>query len=101
MGAQNWERPSPPAELLTLRLYLPPPNTNQPTEVMNPTQVPQGNGLSFSAPRGDRASAISSVTDDLGGDNGDRNTHPDIPHRNNVTTPALSVDYPVVNRPPG
>jgi hypothetical protein len=79
MRAQNWERPPPLEELLTLKLYLPTPNINQPTEITNPTQVLQGNGSSFSTPRGGRASAISSVADDRGGDNGDRNTHPDIP----------------------
>ena len=88
MRAQNWERPPPLEELLNLKLYLPTPNTNQPTEITNPTQVPQGNGSSFSAPRGDQASAISLVADDQGGDNGDRNTHPDIPRHNNIATPA-------------
>jgi len=88
MRAQNWERPSPLKESLNLELYLSTPNINQSIEITNPIQVPQGNGSSFSAPRGDRASAISSVADDRGGDNSDRNTHPDIPRHNNITTPA-------------
>ena len=88
MRAQDWERPSPLGGLLTLKLYLPTPNISQPTETTNPTQVPQGNGSSFSTPRGSRASAISSAADDRGGDNGDRNTHSDIPRHNNTAAPA-------------
>ena len=88
MRAQNWEQPSPLGDLLNLKLYPSTPTTNQLTNITNPTQVLQGNGSRFSAPRGDRISAISLATDDRGGDNGDRNTHNNIRPRNNAATPA-------------
>jgi len=88
MRAQNWEQLSPLGDLLNLKLYPSTPTTNQFTNITNPTQVLQGNGSRFSAPRGDRASAISSATDDQGGDNGDRNTHNNTRPHNNAAIPA-------------